>query len=389
MTSTQQSSEFILNWPPLHKCLLILALSALIQTSWLVWKLYIYYHPELWIYINIDYLTRYIFINKIILAVLTLPMLLCWYLRDSDTAQLILPYVCISTYSFTMIHEAYLVGLMSPATATTAVMSVVVGLVLFKRRIIYSVLSIFFAIAAWILYATLHGTLQYAPLFVNIAADGSSKAVVFWASAMLAFGLPILIGGLVLLELLLSQWRQREKNIEILSQIDPLTGLYNRRTLYHFLSDLLNKNNDKPSLHSLILLDLDFFKKINDSYGHVVGDKILLATAEALQNTVRHNDIVSRFGGEEFVIVLTNTTHEQTMQVAERCRNELMKITICTDSDELQQVKITASFGITHFDSDIDSTDIIFKQADEALYHAKDLGRNQVVHYLDCPQYQI
>ena len=383
MTNSQQSSNFILNWPPLYKCLLILGLGVLIQTSWLLWKLYIYHHPALWTYINVDYLTRYILINKIILFSIPLPMLLCWHLRNSTKAQLVLPYISVAIYSFTTVHEAFLVGLMSPATATTMVMSVVIGLVLFERRVVYTTLFVFFAAAAWIMYATIQGKLPYAPLFLNFEKTGSSKAMVFWATAMLSFGLPILLGAFTLLELLLSQWRQREKSIETLSQIDPLTGLYNRRTLYNFLSNLLNKNDGKISLNSLILLDLDFFKKINDTYGHMVGDKILVATAQVLQNTVRQNDIVSRFGGEEFVVVLTNTTYEQTLQVAERCRNELMKITVTTDDAVMHQVQVTASFGVAHFDNHLNNIDIAFKQADDALYHAKHSGRNRVVHYLD------
>lgn len=389
MNANQEPPLFILNWPPLHKCLLMLSLAVLIQASWLAWKLYIYFHPQLWTYIDLDYLTHYIFINKIIVVALLLPMLLCWHLRDSAKAQLILPYLCVLSYGLAMVHEAYLVGVMSPATSVTSVMSVIIGLLLFKRRLVYSTLSTIFIIFAILMYFTVHGKLPYAPLFVNITGNSSSKAIVFWAFAMLSFGLPLLIGGFVLLELLLSQWRQREKNIELLSQVDPLTGLYNRRTLYHFLSGLLNKTPNKLTLHSLILLDLDFFKKINDSYGHVIGDKILISTARTLQNAVRQHDIVSRFGGEEFVIVLTNTTYEQTLQVAERCRKELMMITVYTDHRIPQQVKVTGSFGITHFESDISNIDNIFKQADQALYHAKDSGRNQIVHYSDYAEQHV
>jgi diguanylate cyclase (GGDEF)-like protein len=191
----------------------------------------------------------------------------------------------------------------------------------------------------------------------------------------------VFIGGLILLELLLSQWRQREKSVEILSQIDPLTTLYNRRTIYNFLEILLSKQYTDHRFHALILLDLDYFKQINDKYGHTVGDKALIETANVLKRTIRNEDIVGRFGGEEFIIVVANTSHQQTQQIAERCRNELARLKVYSDHDE--EVMVTASFGITHFDRHITSLDTVLKQADEALYHAKNLGRNQVVQYQD------
>ncbi len=387
MDTNQKTWAFVLNWPPLYKCLLMLSVAVLIHTAWLIWKLYIYFHPSLWVYVSADYLRSSILLNSMILLVLAVPMLLCWYLRASEKAQMILPYACILIYGLSMVHEAYLVGIMSPATSLTFVMSVIIGLLLFKRILIYSTLAIVFTIFIWLMHATIEGKIPYAPIFINTLGTSTGKATVFWTFAMLWFGLPILIGGFILLEMLLSQWRQREKNIEVLSQVDPLTGLYNRRTLYRFLSGLLNKKYPKPFLHSLILLDLDLFKQINDSYGHVMGDRILVEAAQVLKSVVRQQDIVGRFGGEEFIIILTNTSYQQTRQVAERCRNELMSINIYDDHNH--KIAVTASFGTTHFDSTSHDIDTVLKKADQALYEAKDLGRNQVVHYWDYAAQQI
>lgn len=381
MDTAQRNLPFILNWLPLYKCLLMLSVAVLIHSAWIIWKLYIYFHPSLWLYVNIEYLYSSIFLNGMTLLVLAVPMWLCWYLRASEKAQAILPYACVLTYGLSMIYEAYLVGIMSPATSLTFVMSVIIGLLLFSRLLVYSTIAIVLAVFIWLMHATVEGKIPYAPIFINSIDTSNSKAIVFWTSAMLWFGLPILIGGFILLETLLGQWRQREKNIEVLSQVDPLTGLYNRRTLYRFLASLLHRKEPKPRLHSLILLDLDLFKQINDSYGHLMGDRILVEAAQVLKSIVRKQDIVGRFGGEEFIIILTNTSYEQTRQVAERCRNELMSINLYDDYNN--KIVVTASFGTTHFDSSVYDIDRVLKKADQALYQAKDLGRNQVVHDWD------
>ncbi|XID75090.1 GGDEF domain-containing protein [Alkanindiges sp. WGS2144] len=387
MDKHPSKTTFILNWSPLNKSLLMLSMGILIHATWLVWKLYVYWHPGLWPFVNTSTLKYYILINMAALPILVLVMLLCWWMRSFNNAQVILPYLCVLTYGLSMVHEAYIVGIMSPATSLTLVVSVIIGLLLFRRLLVYSTLTIILLIFSWIMYKTIQGNLPYAPIFIDIISSDSSRATVFWAFTMLWLVLPILIGGVFLLEVLLSQWRQREKNIRELSRIDPLTGLYNRRTLYDFLTLLQRRQTSTPQLHSLILLDLDFFKKINDTHGHIVGDKILVEAAKVLKATIRKQDIVGRFGGEEFIIVLTNINPQQTRQIAERCRNGLMTINIYNDQHE--HIEVTASFGITYFDNQLTSIDEALKQADQALYQAKASGRNQVVHYQENTTHHI
>lgn len=381
MNTTDKNSEFILNWSPLKKCLLMLSMALLIHGDWLVWKLYIYFTPELWIFVNIQLLLNQLLLNLLILPALTLLMLLCWLLQGSKKAEVILPYVSVMAFGLSMSRDAYLSGVMCPATSMTFMVSMIVGLFLFRRSVIYSAALVTVGIFTWIMWLTLRSELPYAPLFIPLIPVDPTESSIFWTASMLWFILPVFIGGLVLLELLLSQWRQREKKVEVLSQVDPLTTLYNRRTIYDFLEILLAKRYTDHRLHALILLDLDYFKQINDSHGHTIGDKALVETANVLKRIIRSEDIVGRFGGEEFIIVVANTSYQQTQQIAERCRNELAKLKVQGDHGE--DVTVTASFGITHFDCNITSLDTVLKQADEALYHAKNLGRNQVVHYQD------
>lgn len=356
----------------------MLALGILIHFDWLLWKLYIYFKPELWQLLNISLLIKHLYVGLITFPLLLLLMLLCWVYRDSRKAEQILPYICVLAFGLSMLRDAYLSGIMSPATSLTFMLSLIVGLFLFDRAVIYSAGLLVLALMGWLMFQTLNAKLPYAPLFITHHSVDPAQASMLWTATMLWFMAPILIGGMILLEVLLSQWRDREKRVETLSQTDPLTSLYNRRTIYHFLAQLLDERQTQERLHSLILLDLDFFKQINDQHGHSVGDRALVATAAALKNTIRQHDMVGRFGGEEFIIVIADTSREKTLQIAERCRNELTQLKVYNDHQEL--VPISASFGITHFSPHC-TLDHILKHADDALYRAKNMGRNQVVHY--------
>lgn len=358
----------------------MLALGILIHLDWLLWKLYIYFKPELWQLLNISLLIKHLYVGLITFPALLLLMLLCWLGRNSRKAEQILPYICVLAFGLSMVRDAYLSGLMSPATSLTFMLSLIVGLFLFERTVIYSACLLVLGLMGWLMFQTLNGTLPYAPLFITHHSVDPAQASRLWTASMLWFMAPILIGGMILLEVLLSQWREREKKVETLSQTDPLTGLYNRRTIYSFINELLSEHQTNARLHSMILLDLDLFKQINDQHGHSVGDRALIATAAALKKTIRQHDMVGRFGGEEFIIVIADTSREKTLQIAERCRHELTKLEVYDDNQ--QAVPISASFGITHFGQDC-SIDPVLKRADDALYQAKNRGRNQVVHYDD------
>jgi diguanylate cyclase (GGDEF)-like protein len=355
----------------------MLFMSVLIHVSWLSWKLYIYFQHDLWKYVNIDLLKQCIPINLAVILILIVLMIPCWLFRQNAKAQHILPYLCVIFFGVSMCRDAYLTGIMSPATSITLVISVTLGLVLFERRLIYSSALICLSILGWLLYKTIKGELVYAPLFITLDMVDPTESTIFWTFSMLWFMFPILFGGMVLLEVLLTQWRRREEKVHTLSQIDPLTGLFNRRTTHDRLSYLIKAKDGEAATHAVILLDLDLFKNINDVYGHSVGDEVLKLVAENLQSNVRDEDMVGRFGGEEFIIILANTSLQQTEDIAERCRSELMKLKL--SAQHAEDLVITASFGVACFKAGQTTIDTILKEADEALYQAKHLGRNQIV----------
>ena len=194
------------------------------------------------------------------------------------------------------------------------------------------------------------------------------------------FYIPIFFCSLVLFEVLLIQWRNREKKIRDISQIDPLTGIYNRRKIGQNLTEIQNEHRDV----TIILMDLDHFKKINASYGHDVGDDVLKQVAFTLSKNVRDEDVVGRFGGEEFILVLQNKSIQQALDIAERCRKEIESTRIKINDKEF--IQISASFGIT-VGNHYQTKQQILKQADEALYLAKKSGRNQVKQFEECASY--
>jgi diguanylate cyclase (GGDEF)-like protein len=154
---------------------------------------------------------------------------------------------------------------------------------------------------------------------------------------------------------------------------DPLTGLYNRRAMDQQLSEIWNGHGSAQL--SVLLLDIDHFKHINDTYGHPRGDQVIRQVAEALRRCLRAGDSAFRYGGEEFLVLLPNTTLEGAMKVAEAIRGRIESLhQIARHADP---VPCTVSLGVAAC-TEQDDRDSLFRRADHALYQAKHLGRNRV-----------
>lgn len=155
---------------------------------------------------------------------------------------------------------------------------------------------------------------------------------------------------------------------------DELTGLHNRRYFNERLIDELERCKRYNENMSIILVDIDHFKKVNDTYGHPVGDEVLIRLAASLRGKFRHNDVVARFGGEEFAVLLLNATKKRAYELADEAR-----IYIADNSEKwIKGIKVTCSFGVAAYGEDSYSFDGLIAKADKALYFAKAQGRNKV-----------
>ena len=163
------------------------------------------------------------------------------------------------------------------------------------------------------------------------------------------------------------------KKLEKLSITDPLTSIYNRRKFNELLTIEVERSNRYQTQLSIIMCDIDHFKKINDTYGHDTGDQALKTFSEKINENIREVDIFARWGGEEFIILMPNVSIEDAYAAAEKLR----KIIATTEIEELEQ--ITASFGVTSLQSG-ETTESLIKRADQAMYNAKNSGRNCVKH---------
>lgn len=167
------------------------------------------------------------------------------------------------------------------------------------------------------------------------------------------------------------------KRLKETSEKDYLTGIYNRRTFFHFLENLsaLSIRENKPL--SFIILDIDYFKKINDTYGHDVGDFVLKKLAEIILKMTRRADVFGRYGGEEFCLALPNTDIYGAYLLANKIRSTIAQTIITFKNDKIISFSITISAGVSEFAKGM-SIDELTKIADKNLYLAKENGRNRV-----------
>ena len=161
-----------------------------------------------------------------------------------------------------------------------------------------------------------------------------------------------------------------------LAVTDGLTGISNRQSVEKSLQIEFERSKRYNSPLSLIILDVDHFKDVNDTYGHQKGDEILIAFASLLKKACRTNDIAARYGGEEFVMVLPQSNAQGAFKIAERVREEMMKISFTGNESNFA---VTVSCGVAEFNKDYESINKLIAEVDQALYEAKNGGRNRTI----------
>jgi two-component system cell cycle response regulator len=162
-----------------------------------------------------------------------------------------------------------------------------------------------------------------------------------------------------------------------LAVTDELTGLYNRRYFERHLAIMLDKAREQDRDMAVMLIDMDFFKSVNDTHGHDIGDAVLREFALRLKRNIRGVDLACRFGGEEFVVLMPDTDFRQAQGVAERVRMAVAERSFEVGAN--RSLTVTVSVGVALIEGDTDTPEVLLKRADVALYRAKREGRNRVV----------
>ncbi|MFD2230080.1 GGDEF domain-containing protein [Alkalimarinus sediminis] len=378
-----------LEWSAGTKAALLLCFTLIVHTQYFLWAYYQLspYAPETnQHYVNLDFINEYkTHLNCILMLSISFFGLVLWLRKrypDSEFHE----YLATQYFALTLLYGAYAIGTLSIATGVVIAGAPVVGFILFNRRAV--ILAFVISLAGhWLIsYGTTFGDMPYAPVVQNIQeADGSLSH--FWLETMYYFTAPHLIVLTVFAYHVLSRWRQREDEIRQLSLTDPLTQLSNRRSILSSLAREHERSRRHGISFSLLLVDLDHFKKINDTWGHPAGDQVLIETAKVLKASVRQNDYVGRYGGEEFLVVLPDTDFEGAHHLAERCRQHLEGLTI--DITGSPSLNITGSIGLfCNMDDYSVSAEQMLHYADEALYKAKKSGRNCIVRYNEASETQ-
>jgi diguanylate cyclase (GGDEF)-like protein len=188
--------------------------------------------------------------------------------------------------------------------------------------------------------------------------------------------LTLLVLGLV--AYIVDRWRDREARYQRLARTDGLTGLTNRRKFLELVERELLRARRYNAPLALVLLDLDHFKRVNDTHGHLVGDRVLVHAAETLRQAIRDVDTAARYGGEEFAVLLPDTDLVGAQEVAERCARKLASSSVAVGA--AGDVTVTASLGVATFSPESDArVEDLMRRADQALYRAKEAGRNRVM----------
>ncbi|TCV75933.1 diguanylate cyclase [Neorhizobium sp. S3-V5DH] len=212
--------------------------------------------------------------------------------------------------------------------------------------------------------------------FVVLAFLPSAVAIELFQTA----ALPVMLANVAGVMLLTDLFHREKERVRILraleneASVDPLTKLPNRRFFQRAADRCAEEAGSKRIPFSVIMLDIDHFKKINDTWGHSVGDTVLAKVADTIRDAIRKTDIAARYGGEEIVVLLPYTRRQDAFNVAEKIRSQVEAGSLLVDG---QEIKVTVSLGVASANAHAPDLQAALKEADTALYRAKSAGRNR------------
>lgn len=289
--------------------------------------------------------------------------------RDTKISWLLV--ATIAAHVLTGTAVCYALGPYTAVSGLITVAALLLGMVLLERRWLW------LAVVGWLLSMTLvhfasrAGWLPFLSLFeASLEHSGITEVASERAVAAALIYIPLAI----VMDHLISVWRQDERSLFEAAQFDSLTGAYTRGYAMAVMERAVLKARDHETPLAVLMLDLDHFKRINDAHGHARGDLVLEQTTRAMQSTLRGGDIVGRFGGEEFVVLLPGADLKKAVGAAERCRAAVEKMKV----PGAPYLSVTASVGVAAFPDHGEDLDGLLKASDTAMYAAKANGRNRI-----------
>ncbi|ARU54436.1 aspartate-semialdehyde dehydrogenase [Oleiphilus messinensis] len=365
-----------LEWGSIGKAWVLVTLTGAMQLQYLFWAEYLLAHESAPKYVHIDFLESNLYLLYICVGLSLMIFVSLFAFKYRYGEHILYEHFAAQYYGLSLCFYGYLVGTMSLPTGIVLAGAPVVGLILFNRWVVLYALITACSVIVILSYGAALNYWPYAPAIKYPVSSGHGLSL-FWLTHMYIFGAPHLLILTAFAYFVLRRWRRREREVKQLSMTDSLTGLLNRGAISASLRSEQQRSSRTRIPFSLLMIDLDYFKQINDTWGHQTGDLVLTETARILRDCVRQYDQVGRFGGEEFLIVLPDTDEHEAFQLAERCRQKIEAVKIDVGSRTL---KVTGSLGLFCNEQELDlSAELMLHYADKALYEAKAQGRNRVV----------
>ena len=353
----------------------------LLHGSYFLWKIYIVLHPDLHQFVNISVFFREMLITVGIFFSFLLLIITLDQTRKNLKISNRLVFLMLLLISLSMAYQGYTFGSMSLPSGVMLIGATVVGFILFDRRSVYWVSVIAGVILVTTTIAAIIGWLPYAPKLLESNFPTDQRAAVFLLINMLMVVVPAYLTIMLIADYFIDQLKRRTLQLQQLSERDPLTQLSNRRVIYEYLAQHHPRMDVQWRRHIVVMLDIDFFKKINDQWGHFVGDQVLQYVATLLQGLAESGDIVGRFGGEEFIVMMPTDQLERAIAFAERCQQQLSTYQFKPIEGVTDQ--LSASFGIASGNKGVgvtaQSLEQLIEFADQGLYRAKQAGRARTV----------
>ncbi|WP_288400335.1 GGDEF domain-containing protein [uncultured Acinetobacter sp.] len=329
------------------------------------------YHPLA----NTELLTKFQWLYPSIFVLNTFLILFGFFIKNKPNTHMYYVLFLSVYYPFSLLGLPIGIGLLNILNGIIFMGIAFTALLLFPRFVVYfgliSYIIVYYLLAGLTVAGYLDYAIAYKP-YTLMHKDVQNAQIIysmFYTTLYAAF-------TITLFDISVERWRRYNSKIQKLSCTDELTSLLNRRGVNQIIDLQMQQAQITHRETSLIMVDIDNFKNINDQYGHHQGDLVLKHVANILRKNLRASDVIGRYGGEEFVILLPFTSIENAVLVAEVCRKALEQTAVEVKENEMLYIKACFGVSSTAF-SGFDYTGL-FEQADKALYEAKHNGKNQV-----------